>query len=31
MITLAQLTPDEQAQLCTTGDLTWTVEFARKL
>ena len=22
---------DEQAQLCTTGDLTWTVEFVRKL
>ena len=28
---LAALTPDEQAQLCTTGDLTWTVEFVRKL
>jgi hypothetical protein len=30
-LTLAQLTPDEQAQLCTTGDLTWSVEFVRKL
>ena len=25
------LTSDEQAQLCTTGDLTWTVEFVRTL
>jgi len=25
------LTADEQAQLCTTGDLTWTVEFVRRL
>jgi hypothetical protein len=24
-------TPDEQAQVCTTGDLTWTVEFVRRL
>jgi hypothetical protein len=23
------LTPDEQAQLCTTGDLTWEVEYVR--
>ena len=27
----ATLTSDEQAQLCTTGDLTWTVEFVRAL
>jgi hypothetical protein len=27
----ASLTEDEQAQLCTTGDLTWTVEFIRRL
>jgi hypothetical protein len=27
----ATLTSDEQAQLCTTGDLTWTVGFVRKL
>jgi hypothetical protein len=27
----ATLTSDEQAQLCTTGDLTWTVEFVRRL
>ena len=27
----ARLTSDEQAQLCTTGDLTWTVEFVRTL
>lgn len=28
----AVITPDEQAaQLCTTGDLTWTVEFVRTL
>lgn len=25
------LTPDEQVQLCTTGDLTWEVEFRRVL
>jgi hypothetical protein len=30
-LTMAQLTPDEQAQLCTSGDLTWTVEFFRRL
>jgi len=30
-LTMAQLTPDEQAQLCTSGDLTWTVEFVRTL
>lgn len=29
--TVPALTPDEQAQLCTTGDLTWTVEFVRRL
>jgi hypothetical protein len=28
-ITIAALTVDEQAQLCTTGDLTWEVEFIR--
>jgi hypothetical protein len=29
---LAMITPDEQAaQLCTSGDLTWTVEFIRTL
>ena len=27
----ASLTSDEQAQLCTTGDLTWTVDFVRRL
>jgi len=27
----ASLTSDEQAQLCTTGDLTWTAEFVRRL
>src|SRR5262245_59333028 len=27
----ADLTEDEQAQLCTSGDLTWTVEFVRRL
>jgi hypothetical protein len=28
----AVITPDEQAaQLCTSGELTWTVEFVRKL
>lgn len=31
-LALAQITPDEQAaQLCTTGDLTWAVEFVRIL
>ena len=28
-ITLAELTADEQAQMCTTGDLTWQVEYDR--
>jgi hypothetical protein len=28
-ITVPSLTPDEQAQVCTTGDLTWDVEFDR--
>jgi hypothetical protein len=28
-VTIAALTEDEQAQLCTTGDLTWEVEFVR--
>jgi hypothetical protein len=28
-ITMAALTEDEQAQLCTSGDLTWDVEFVR--
>ena len=27
----ADLTETEQAQLCTSGDLTWTVEFVRRL
>jgi hypothetical protein len=27
----ANLAEDEQPQLCTTGDLTWTVEFVRTL
>ena len=27
----ADLTDDEQAQICTTGDLTWTVEFVRRI
>ena len=27
----AALTPDEQAQLCTTGDLTWEAEFVRTI
>jgi len=27
----ADLTEEEQAQLCTSGDLTWTVEFVRRL
>lgn len=27
----AMLIEDEQAQLCTTGDLTWTAEFVRRL
>jgi len=26
----ATLTSDEQAQLCTTGDLTWTVELVQE-
>lgn len=30
-ITIAALTEDEQAQLCTTGELTWAVEFARTI
>jgi len=30
-ITIAALTVDEQAQLCTTGDLTWEVEFLRTI
>jgi hypothetical protein len=30
-LAMAQLTPDEQAQLCTSGDLTWSVEFVRRL
>ena len=29
IINLAWLTDDEQPQLCTTGDLTWEVEFVR--
>jgi hypothetical protein len=29
--TMAALTADEQAQLCTTGDLTWEVEFVRTI
>lgn len=29
--TVAQLTADEQAQVCTTGDLTWQVEYKRTL
>ena len=28
-VTWAGLTDDEQAQLCTTGDLTWDVDFIR--
>ena len=28
-LTFPALTPDEQAQLCTTGDLTWEVDFVR--
>jgi hypothetical protein len=28
-IAVPALTVDEQAQLCTTGDLTWEVEFVR--
>ena len=27
----AALTVDEQAQLCTTGDLTWEAEFVRTI
>lgn len=30
-VTLAELTPDEQAQVCTTGELTWQVEYDRTL
>ena len=30
-IAMPSLTPDEQAQLCTTGDLTWEVEFVRTI
>lgn len=30
-ITLPALTADEQAQLCTTGDLTWEVDFLRTI
>ena len=30
-LTVARLTPDEQAQVCTTGDLTWKVEYERTL
>lgn len=30
-VNVAFLTPDEQAQLCTTGDLTWHVEYTRTL
>ena len=30
-VVVASLNEDEQAQLCTTGDLTWTVEFIRRL
>ena len=30
-IAVPSLTTDEQAQLCTTGDLTWTVDFVRRL
>lgn len=29
--TVPQLTADEQAQVCTTGDLTWQVEYTRTL
>jgi hypothetical protein len=29
--TVAELTADEQAQVCTTGDLTWQVEYERTL
>jgi hypothetical protein len=28
-VSVPSLTPDEQAQVCTTGDLTWDVEFDR--
>ena len=30
-LTFPALTADEQAQLCTTGDLTWEVEFLRTI
>jgi hypothetical protein len=30
-LTFPALTTDEQAQLCTTGDLTWEVEFLRTI
>jgi hypothetical protein len=30
-LVMATLTLDEHAQVCTTGDLTWTVEFVRML
>ena len=30
-IATAALTADEQAQLCTTGDLTWDVEYVRTI
>ena len=30
-LTVARLTPDEQAQVCTTGDLTWKVKYERRL
>jgi hypothetical protein len=29
--TFPALTDDEQAQVCTTGDLTWTVEYVRTI
>ncbi|HJU58011.1 MAG TPA: hypothetical protein VJ774_04680 [Actinomycetota bacterium] len=29
--TFPALTEDEQAQLCTTGDLTWTAEYVRSI
>jgi hypothetical protein len=28
-VSVPALTPDEQAQVCSTGDLTWDVEFDR--
>lgn len=30
-MTVPALTPDEQAQVCTSGDLTWEVEFVRTI